>query len=318
MSRDSTHATGPPFIPEFARSASTWLAFGLSLLIHSISFIALGYLPQLSRPYSPPQLRYAQGKPPLEVTVRFISTEELEALTIPKAEPQTHPQDNTEESTSPSPSVNLTQPTTAQNTHDDLMDHLLPVLDAAAASVKDAIALIELHLPQQPEPPSEQYSPPITEQHLEEDPPPELPFTPHDTISTKQMAASNPTEKPPLPVYQQSQQDATTGQLTNSVVSKPPTQSGIETGVKAFNLPKPEYPRRSRRLGEEGLVLLEVEVLPDGRAGQIRVLNNPSYPRLIQAAIAAVRAARFTPAMRNGRSVRTWVEIPFEFRLSRS
>jgi protein TonB len=81
------------------------------------------------------------------------------------------------------------------------------------------------------------------------------------------------------------------------------------------SLPTPEYPPRSRRLGEEGLVLLEVEVLPDGRAGKVRVLQAPPYERLVEAAIEVVRRAKFKPATVDGTAVRATVEVPIRFKL---
>jgi len=90
---------------------------------------------------------------------------------------------------------------------------------------------------------------------------------------------------------------------------------GSHAGVEIVNLPTPEYPPRSRRLGEEGLVLLEVEVLPDGRAGKVRVLQSPDYPRLVAAAIEAVQKAKYKPAMAQGVPVSAMIEIPIRFRL---
>lgn len=94
-----------------------------------------------------------------------------------------------------------------------------------------------------------------------------------------------------------------------------PARAGVRTGAEALDLPAPEYPDESRRLGEEGLVLLEVEVLADGRAGRIRILQASDYPRLAEAAVAAVRQAWFRPAMVDGAAVRSLVEIPVRFRL---
>lgn len=78
---------------------------------------------------------------------------------------------------------------------------------------------------------------------------------------------------------------------------------------------RPHYPPLSRRMGEEGLVVLRVRVLPSGRAGAVRVLRAPGSSRLVAAAIDAVRSARFTPAMRNGERTGAWLEIPIRFRI---
>jgi len=96
--------------------------------------------------------------------------------------------------------------------------------------------------------------------------------------------------------------------------ASPPRRRGLPS-AEIVNLPVPEYPPRSRRLGEEGLVLLEVEVLPGGEVGQVRVLQAPGYPRLVAAAIEAIRKATFKPALSDGLPIRSLVEIPIRFRL---
>jgi protein TonB len=100
-----------------------------------------------------------------------------------------------------------------------------------------------------------------------------------------------------------------------SPASTPSQGQGAATGVELLDLPKPEYPLRSRELGEEGVVVLAVEVLPDGRTGEIRVVKSPGFPRLVEAAVAAARRARFRPSVRGGSAVRSAVEIPFRFAL---
>jgi len=97
--------------------------------------------------------------------------------------------------------------------------------------------------------------------------------------------------------------------------ARPPRAPAVRTGADILVLPKPDYPPRSRRLGEEGLVLLEVEVLADGRAGKVRVLQAPAYPRLVDAALEAVRKATFKPATLNGVAMPSVVEVPIRFRL---
>jgi len=89
--------------------------------------------------------------------------------------------------------------------------------------------------------------------------------------------------------------------------------SGVESGVEVLDLPRPEYPLISRRRGEEGVVLLRVEVLASGRSGRITVLSGPGHPRLTKSAIKAARKARFQPAMQNGKPIKTVVRIPFRF-----
>jgi len=122
---------------------------------------------------------------------------------------------------------------------------------------------------------------------------------------------------PTAPTPEPSHTEPTTEPLAQAMPPREPQEKdldeGVERGAQILHLPRPKYPPLSRRLGEEGVVLLEVEVLPNGSAGAIRILANPGYPRLTAAAIAAVRLARFHPGLRRGVPVRTVVKVPFEF-----
>lgn len=61
---------------------------------------------------------------------------------------------------------------------------------------------------------------------------------------------------------------------------------------------------------------LAVEVSPDGTIGQITVVNDPGYPRLVEAAIQAVRSRRQLPPVKeDGKPVYAVVYIPFNFTL---
>lgn len=78
----------------------------------------------------------------------------------------------------------------------------------------------------------------------------------------------------------------------------------------------PEYPRRAREDGIQGLVVVRVIIGTDGRVepGHTRVIR--SVAALDEAAIAAVNQWRFSPAIgREGRPVRVIVKLPVEFSL---
>jgi protein TonB len=79
--------------------------------------------------------------------------------------------------------------------------------------------------------------------------------------------------------------------------------------------PKPAYPSLSRRLGEEGKVVLRVHVLPEGRADEIHIHAASGSPRLDQAALDAVRRWRFVPARQGGSAIAAWVLVPIVFTL---
>ena len=79
---------------------------------------------------------------------------------------------------------------------------------------------------------------------------------------------------------------------------------------------KPAYPAMSRRLGEEGTVLLKILVTTEGKVGQVDLLKSSGYPLLDEAAMQGVRQWQFRPATRNGQPVAEWYKQPIPFDLS--
>jgi protein TonB len=79
--------------------------------------------------------------------------------------------------------------------------------------------------------------------------------------------------------------------------------------------PEPGYPLLSKRLGEEGKVILRVLVNPEGLAEQVEVRQSSGHPRLDQAALGTVRRWRFTPARRGAERLAAWVLVPLSFQL---
>jgi protein TonB len=80
----------------------------------------------------------------------------------------------------------------------------------------------------------------------------------------------------------------------------------------------PAYPAVSKRLGEQGRVVVNVYVLADGRVGDVRVLKSSGYERLDAAALVHVRRNwRFTPARADGEAVAAWGAFGVTFELTR-
>jgi len=79
--------------------------------------------------------------------------------------------------------------------------------------------------------------------------------------------------------------------------------------------PEPEYPPRSRRLREQGLVKLRVHVTVEGRAGEVTLHTSSGFERLDRAALDAVKRWRFRPAQQAGMPVAGWVIVPVRFEL---
>ena len=82
-----------------------------------------------------------------------------------------------------------------------------------------------------------------------------------------------------------------------------------------LNNPEPKYPPLSRRLGEEGKVLLKVRVTVEGHAAAVDLEKSSSFERLDEAAKQAVARWRFVPAKRGNEAIEESVLVPVVFRL---
>lgn len=82
-----------------------------------------------------------------------------------------------------------------------------------------------------------------------------------------------------------------------------------------LNNPEPKYPPMSRRLGEEGKVLLRVRVTADGQAAAVELEKSSNFERLDEAAKQAVARWRFVPAKRGDEAIEASVIVPIVFRL---
>jgi TonB family protein len=79
--------------------------------------------------------------------------------------------------------------------------------------------------------------------------------------------------------------------------------------------PKPVYPLEALQKGHEGRVILTVEILPNGRVGEVQVDKSSGYETLDHAAIETVKKWNFIPAKKGGVAILCWVSIPFRFQL---
>ena len=78
---------------------------------------------------------------------------------------------------------------------------------------------------------------------------------------------------------------------------------------------KPEYPKGARERGEEGDVTLELDISEMGAVDDVRIIKSCGFAELDQAAIEAVKKARFTPARRGSANVPSTARITLTFRL---
>lgn len=86
---------------------------------------------------------------------------------------------------------------------------------------------------------------------------------------------------------------------------------------RALQTIEPNYPFEARRKKREGDVLCEAVITKRGRVETAHVVVSSGYHKLDDAALVALRRARFEPATRRGRSVDATVRITIVFRLAR-
>ena len=92
--------------------------------------------------------------------------------------------------------------------------------------------------------------------------------------------------------------------------------SGPSSDAGFFSNPKPPYPAVSRRMAEEGTVLLLVHILADGRVDEVKLKRSSGFPRLDDSAMKTVRHWRYVPAKRNGKPIPYWYAQPIRFSLN--
>lgn len=174
--------------------------------------------------------------------------------------------------------------------------------------------------PVKPEPPPSKPAPPKPAPAPSEVPKP-LPPTPSGPPSPRAVTAP-----PPSPsTVQQAPAQSSAAVASAPPVASPAPQAEAKEAPQAItpprsdaahlNNPPPPYPSLSRRLREEGRVVLDVYILADGRVGETRLRRSSGHSRLDEAALDAVRRWRYVPARRGDEPIPFWYVQPVDFRL---
>ena len=80
-----------------------------------------------------------------------------------------------------------------------------------------------------------------------------------------------------------------------------------------LNNPKPPYPLISRRLNEEGKVVLNVCVSLSGLVENLKLEKTSGYQRLDDIAIETVKKWKFIPAKNQDRDINACYLLPVQF-----
>jgi TonB family protein len=90
--------------------------------------------------------------------------------------------------------------------------------------------------------------------------------------------------------------------------------SGLARPLGGYQV-KPRYPETARRAGAQGVTLLRVRVLDNGRVGEVLIDQSAGFRDLDLSAVEAVKQWRFEPARRGKEPVPVWVVLPVKFEL---
>lgn len=126
-----------------------------------------------------------------------------------------------------------------------------------------------------------------------------------NVISVTQVAV--PVEKAPTPA------PAVVSAPAAPLSSAPKT---ITSGVEYIQAPQPVYPPMSKRMGEQGKVILRVLVSETGKPGDVQIQTSSGSARLDEAGRQAAMRAVFKPHLEDGRAVAVYVIVPLNFQLA--
>ncbi len=82
------------------------------------------------------------------------------------------------------------------------------------------------------------------------------------------------------------------------------------------NQVQPKYPSRYRRRNIEGEVKLELIVDENGQVTTVKILESSGYNLMDQSAMTAVRQWKFKPEQRDGRYVKSRLQLPVVFKIN--
>lgn len=129
--------------------------------------------------------------------------------------------------------------------------------------------------------------------------------TPSPVAATGTTAPQPPVPPAPAPVA-----------VAEAAPPEPPAPPRIElpsSSADYLNNPPPPYPALSKRLGEQGKVVVRVFIDTNGTASKAEIRTSSGYDRLDQTALQTVLRWRYVPGKRAGVVEAMWFNIPINF-----
>ncbi|ABM37871.1 outer membrane transport energization protein TonB [Polaromonas naphthalenivorans CJ2] len=155
--------------------------------------------------------------------------------------------------------------------------------------------------------------------------PPVRPVTPSVQKKVVPKPAARPQAQPLAIADPTPSPNAPTGSLAPAVASTPtaapeapaaPAPAAVQlpsSNADYLQNPKPAYPPLSKRLGEQGKVVVRVLIGADGVPQKAELRQSSGFDRLDQAALATVLKWRYVPGKRGGVAEDMWFNVPINF-----
>ncbi|XHR27447.1 MAG: TonB family protein [Chthoniobacteraceae bacterium] len=166
---------------------------------------------------------------------------------------------------------------------------------------------------------------------VEPEPVPEPPSTPISEVKPAPQTQPEPLRKPQPAA--RTKAPVRHGNPAASVSTKPGAGTGSGSGLSGAGAaasgaggggqpryrshPRPEYPPQAKRERQQGVSFVKIQVLPNGKPGEITLSRSCGFPLLDEAALKGVRCWTFDPATTAGVPVSSQVEVPVRFSLVR-
>jgi protein TonB len=96
--------------------------------------------------------------------------------------------------------------------------------------------------------------------------------------------------------------------------SAPAQPKMVTSAVEYIQAPNPVYSPLSKRMGEEGTVVLRILINENGYPEEVKVHTSSGFARLDESAREAALRARFKPYMENGRAIPVFRLAPITFK----
>lgn len=135
------------------------------------------------------------------------------------------------------------------------------------------------------------------------------------TVAAQPLAIADTTPAPNAPAGVIAPAPVVAQQVA-APVAAPPAPARVElpsSDADYLQNPKPAYPPLSKRLGEQGKVVVRVLIELDGKANKAEIKQSSGFERLDQSALATVLRWRYVPGKRAGVAEAMWFNVPINF-----